>query len=76
MHRNISKDKPRRPKGGYSLVVKDLGAPADVKRKGLESAFAPKQDCYVAQPDGVRRELDQDEAYLQYSKRIMPRRKL
>lgn len=76
LDRNIAKDKPSRPRGGYNLVVKDLGAPSEVKRKALESPSSPKQDCYVAKPDGLRRDLNEDEMYLQYSKKIMPRRKM
>lgn len=42
----------------------------------MQSAEAPKRDCYVALPDGAIRELNDDEKYMQYSQRIRARRKL
>ena len=76
LHRNISKTKPSRPRGGYGLLVKDLGAPAEVRQEAVQSAEAPKRDCYVALPNGGTRELNDDEKYMQYSQRIRARRKL
>ena len=76
IQRSISKDKPSRPKGGYGLLVKDLGAPVNVRREAMQSAEAPKRNCYVALPNGGRRELNEDEKYMLYSQRIRARRKL
>lgn len=76
LRRRISRNKPKRPKGGYSLLVKDLGAPEEVKKLATQSAEAPKPNCYVALPSGQQRELNEDEKYMQYSQRIRARRRL
>jgi|APGre2960657444_1045066.scaffolds.fasta_scaffold04069_1 hypothetical protein len=55
------KSAPSRPKQGWSLLVKPLGAPGS---------------AYVAQPDGSRRELNSDESDLLKGQRIRRRRKL
>ena len=59
---------PRRPAGGWSLVVKRLG-------EGT-SALDKSKGAFVAQPDGSRRELNPDEELLLRGQRVKPRRKL
>lgn len=57
---------PRRPKEGWSLVVKSLG--------GKDAPGQPPE-AYVAMPDGGRRELNEDERLYLERQTPRPRRK-
>ena len=59
---------PRRPAGGWSLVVKPLGEGTNTQDESKEA--------FVAQPDGSRRELNPHEEALLRGQRVKPRRKL
>lgn len=59
---------PRRPAGGWSLVVKPLGEGTNAQDKSKEA--------FVAQPDGSRRELNPHEEAMLRGQRVKPRRKL
>ena len=71
--RNLRTHSPPRPKAGWSLVVRPLGAAKAAKRLGR----APEvQEPYVAQPDGSRRPLTEDERFLVDRQTPRPRRKV
>ena len=59
--RSRIKHTPRRPEGGYSLLVTPLGSDAG--------------EPYVATPDGTKRELSEAEEALIRRRTPMPRRK-
>lgn len=65
LHRNVHKShRPRRPRGGFSLVV------TPIKGKGLAG-----KNKFVAKPSGQIRGLNVDEQVLQEHQRIKPRRR-
>lgn len=67
LRRGVSRHKsaPRKPKDGWSLVVRPL-------TPGQGDGYG---EAYVAQPDGSRRQLTEDEQYYLYRQRPRKRRR-
>jgi hypothetical protein len=79
--RSRVRDAPRRPAGGWGLLVKPLGlkggaAPPAPSAPAPPSGAVYPSGAYVARPDGTRRALNDDERAMLQQQKIKPRRKL
>ena len=73
--RSRVKDSPRRPSGGWGLLVKPLGGGGAAG--GIsERDERRRAEAFVAAPDGTRRPLNAHEAELLRRQRVRPRRRL